>query len=301
MCYNRDVKINKLEVYAMVLDLAQRIKSQYSHFSKGQKRLATLIMRDCTQVVDLTAARLGELVGLSESTVVRFASVLGYDGYGDFQVAVQQLAKTKLTPTQRIAITKQRIGCRDIIENVVMADINKLRNTLENLSRDDFYNSVESILHAKRIYVIGARSTQPVAHLLSYNLSLIYDNVKLVQVSSTAEIFEQMFTIDEKDVLIAFSFPRYSSKVVNAVKFASSKCAKVVVVTDSKHSPLVAHADYSLIADTDMASFMDSVVAPISIINALIIEITHRREGMILDRFEKLERLWDDFDVYTGK
>ena len=285
----------------MALDITQRIKARYSRLSKGQKRLATLILRDCTKVVDLTASRLGRLVDLSESTVVRFANVLGYAGYSDFQSALQQLAKTKLTPTQRIEITKKRMGHKDIIENVVQSDINKLRYTFENLDRDDFYSSVDAILAAKRIYVIGARSTQPVAHLLSYNLSLIFDNVKLVQISSTAEIFEQMFTIDEGDVLIAFSFPRYSSKVVNAVKFASSKSAKVIVVTDSKASPLVQHANFSLIAQTDMASFMDSVVAPISIINAIIIEITHRREGEILDRFEKLERLWDEFDVYTQK
>lgn len=285
----------------MALDITQRIKKNYTHFSKGQKRLATLIIRDCTKVVDLTAARLGQLVDLSESTVVRFANVLGYDGYSDFQRAIQQLAKTRLTPTQRIEITKKRIGRKDIIENVMQSDINKLRYTFENLDRDDFYSSVDAILAAKRIYVIGARSTQPVAHLLSYNLSLIFDNVKLVQISSTAEVFEQMFTIGEGDVLIAFSFPRYSSKVVNAVKFANSKSAKVIVVTDSKASPLVQHSTYSLIAQTDMASFMDSVVAPISIINAIIIEITHRREGEILDRFEKLERLWDEFDVYTQK
>lgn len=285
----------------MSLDITQRIKNNYNQLSKGQKRLATLIIRDCTKVVDLTAARLGHLVNLSESTVVRFANVLGYDGYSDFQRAIQQLVKTRLTPTQRIEITKKRIGRKDIIENVMQSDINKLRYTFENLNRDDFYNAVDAILAAKRIYVIGARSTQPVAHLLSYNLSLIFDNVKLVQVSSTAEIFEQMFTIDEGDVLIAFSFPRYSSKVVNAVKFASSNSARVIVITDSMASPLVQHANCSLIAQTDMASFMDSVVAPISIINAIIIEITHRREGEVLDRFEKLERLWDEFDVYTQK
>lgn len=285
----------------MGLDITQRIRANYSYLSKGQKKLATLVIRDCSKVVDLTAARLGQLVNLSESTVVRFANVLGYDGYSDFQRAVQQLVKSELTPTQRIEITKKRIGRKDIIENVMQSDINKLRFTFENLSRDDFYSSVDAILAAKRIYVIGARSTQPVAHLLSYNLSLIFDNVKLVQVSSTAEIFEQMFTIDKDDVLIAFSFPRYSSKVVNAVKFASSKSAKVIVITDSLASPLVQHATYSLMAQTDMASFMDSVVAPISIINAIIIEITHRREGMILDRFARLEKLWDDYDVYTKK
>ncbi len=285
----------------MALDVAQRIRECYNYLSKGQKRLASLILRDCNRVVDLTAARLGNLANLSESTVVRFASVLGYNGYSEFQTAVQQMAKTRLTPTQRIEITKKRIGHRDIIENVMQSDIDKLKYTFEHLSRDDFYSSVDAILAAKNIYIIGARSTQPIAHLLSYNLSLIFDNVKLVQVSSTAEVFEQMFNISNEDVVIAFSFPRYSSKVVNAVKFAASKSAKVIVVTDSYASPLVEHATYSLIAETDMASFMDSVVAPISIINAIVIEITHRRESVILSRFEKLEQLWDEYDVYTQK
>ena len=285
----------------MALDVAQRIRECYNYLSKGQKRLASLILRDCNKVVDLTAARLGNLANLSESTVVRFASVLGYNGYSEFQAAVQQLAKTRLTPTQRIEITKKRIGHKDIIENVMQSDIDKLKYTFEHLSRDDFYSSVDAILSARNIYIIGARSTQPIAHLLSYNLSLIFDNVKLVQVSSTAEVFEQMFNISADDVVIAFSFPRYSSKVVNAVKFAASKSAKVIVVTDSYASPLVEHATYSLIAETDMASFMDSVVAPISIINAIVIEITHRRESVILSRFEKLEQLWDEYDVYTQK
>lgn len=285
----------------MSLDITQRIRNRYNRLSKGQKRLASLVLHDCGKVVDLTASRLGQLVNLSESTVVRFATVLGYNGYSEFQIAVGELVKSKLTPTQRIEITKKRIGRKDIIENVMQADILKLKHTFENLNRDDFYASVDAILDARTIYIIGARSTEPVAHLLSYNLSLIFPNVKHVQVSSTAEIFEQMFSIGANDVLIAFSFPRYSSKVVNAVKYASSRNARVVVITDSMTSPLVQHATYSLIAETDMASFMDSVVAPISIINTIIIEITHRKEREILDRFDKLEKLWDEYDVYTKK
>lgn len=283
----------------MALDVSQRILSVFHTFSKSQKKLAMLVMRDCGKVAYLTAERLGNLAGVSESTVVRFATALGYSGYVDFQAAVQQLVKSKLTPNERIAITKKRIGRKDIIENVIQSDINKLRLTFENLDRDAFYKSVDSILSTKKIYIIGARSTEPVAKLLYHNLSLILDNVKFVEVSSTGEVFEEMFSISKDDVLIAFSFPRYSTKVVKAVKFAADSSAKVVVVTDSKISPLVQYATYTLIAQTDMASFMDSLVAPISIINAIIVEITQRNEKEILERFDKLEALWDEYDVYT--
>ncbi len=285
----------------MAIDISQRILNLFHTFSKGHKKLATIVLKDCGKVAYLTAERLGWMAGVSESTVVRFASALGYEGYTEFQAAIQQLVKTKLTPNERIEITKKRIGRKDIIENVMQSDINKIRFTFENLDRDAFYSSVDSILEAKKIYVIGARNTEPIAQLLSYNLSLVFDNVKFVHVSSSGEVFEQMLTIGDGDVLIAFSFPRYSSKVVNAVKFAHAKSAKVIVITDSKVSPLVEHATYTLIAQSDMASFMDSLVAPISIINTIIVEITHRKEKEILDRFDMLEKLWDEYDVYTKK
>lgn len=285
----------------MATDISQRIRISYPGFSKGQKKIANAILNDYDKVAYMTAAKLGKYVGVSESTVVRFANELNFEGYSEFQRAVQELVRTKLTPNQRIEVTKQRMGSGDILENVMESDINKIRYTLERINRDDFYKSVDAILSAKTIYVMGARSAESLAQVLKYNLSLIFDNVKFVKPSSTAEVFEQMISISEDDVLIAFSFPRYSSKMVSAVKYASNNGAKVVVFTDSNISPLAEHATYLLTAQSDMASFMDSLVAPISIINAIIVEITRRREKEITRRFDKLEQVWDEYQVYTKR
>lgn len=283
----------------MAIDISQRILKIHPTLSKGHKKIANAVLHEYEKVAYMTASGLGRKVGVSESTVVRFAAVLGYEGYSEFQHAVQELVKIRLTPNQRIEITKQRIGKGDIIENVMHSDINKIKYTLDNLDKDAFFDSVKAILDAKNIYVMGARSSEPVAKILQYNLSLILDNVKFINASSTEEVFEQMFSIDDSDVLIAFSFPRYSSKVVNAVKFADSKNATTVAVTDSVISPLTQYAKHLLLAQSDMASFMDSLVAPISIINAIIVEITRRREKLITKRFDTLEKIWDEYNVYT--
>ena len=229
------------------------------------------------------------------------ASEIGYEGYGEFQRAVQELVKSRLTPNQRIEVTKQIIGRGDIVEKVMESDIRKIRHTMDRLNKDSFYQSVEAILSAKNIYVMGARSTEALAMVLEYNLSLIFDNVKFIKPTSTAEVFEQMLSIGEDDVLIAFSFPRYSSKMVSAVKYASQNGAQVVVFTDSELSPLAEYASCLLTAQFDMASYMDSLVAPISIINAIIVEITRRKEKEITARFDKLEKLWDEYKVYTKR
>lgn len=285
----------------MATDISQRIKNLYSGLSKGHKKLANAILYDYDKAAYMTAARLGIMVGVSESTVVRFANELGFEGYSEFQRAVQELVRTKLTPNQRIEITKQRFGRGDVLENVMESDIGKIRYTLERIDRESFYKSVDAILSAKKIYIMGARSTESLAQLLNYNLSLIFDNVKFIRPSSTAEVFEQMFSIGSEDVLIAFSFPRYSSKMVNAVKYAKQNGAKVVVFTDSDASPIAEYATEKLIAQSDMASFMDSFVAPLSIINAIIVEITRQREKEITERFDKLEAVWDEYEVYAKR
>jgi len=285
----------------MATDISQRIRNTYASLSKGQKKIANAILNDYDKAAYLTAARLGDMVGVSESTVVRFAGELGFEGYSEFQRAVQELVRIKLTPNQRIEVTKQRIGRGDILEGVMESDISKIRYTLDRLDRDVFNKSVDAILDAKMIYVAGARSTEPIARLLAYNLSLIFDNVKFINPTSSSEVFEQMYSISELDTLIAFSFPRYSSKMVNAVKYARQNCAKVVVFTDSDISPLAEYANYLLTAQSDMASFMDSLVAPLSIINAIVVEITSRREREITERFDKLEKIWDEYDVYTKR
>lgn len=283
----------------MAVDISQRIKKMYSSLSKGHKKIANAVINEYETVAYMTAASLAHKVGVSESTVVRFAGVMGYEGYSEFQRAVEELAKTKLTPNQRIDMTKKRIGKSDILESVMHSDINKIKHTFDRLNRNAFYRAVDAILEAKNIYIIGARSAEPIAKILNYNLSLIFDNVKFINASSTAEVFEQMFSIDANDVLVAFSFPRYSSRVANSVKFASSKGAKTVAITDSDISPLAKYAEYLLLAQSDMASFMDSLVAPISIINALIVEITSRREKDIRHRFDQLEDIWSEYDIYA--
>ena len=285
----------------MAFDIAQRIRNVYSTLSKGHKKIANAILYDYEKVADMTAAKFGIFVGVSESTVVRFANSMGFEGYSELQRAVQELVRTRLTPNQRIEMTKKRIGKGDILEGVMNADISKIRYTIERLDRDAFYNSIDAILSAKRIFVMGARSAEPLARVLQYNLSLVFDNVKFVAPTSTAEIFEQMFSISDDDVLIAFSFPRYSSKMVSAVKYARQKGANVVVFTDSIVSPIAEYASNLLIAQSDMAAFMDSLVAPLTIINAIIVEITNRREKEITKRFDQLEKVWDEYKVYTKR
>ena len=285
----------------MAYDISEQIKSLYSSFSKGQKKIADAILNDYDKAAYMTAANLGKMVSVSESTVVRFANELGFDGYSEFQRAVQELVRTKLTPNQRIEVTKKRLGGGNVLESVMESDVQKIRYTLDKINKDSFLGAVDSILSAGRIYVMGARSAEPIAMMLKYNLSLILDNVTLVKPSSTAEIFEQLISIGKDDLLIAFSFPRYSSKIVNAVKYARDNGARVVVFTDSEISPIAEYADFLLTAQSDMASFMDSFVAPISIINAIIVEITGRREKEITERFDKLEKVWDEYEVYTKR
>ncbi len=285
----------------MSTDISQRIRFSYGSFSKGQKKIANAILNDYDKAADMTAAALGKMVGVSESTVVRFANHLGYEGYGEFQHAISELIRTKLTPIQRIEITKKRLGRNNLLEKVMESDIAKIKYTMENIDADAFYSTVDALLGAKTIYIMGARSAEPVAKLLYYNLSLIFDNVKFIEPKSTAEVFEQMFNVSSSDILLAFSFPRYSSMMINAVKYAAESGAKIAVVTDSDISPLVEFATYLLIAQSDMASYMDSLVAPISIINAMIVEITNRREKEITERFDKLEKVWDEYRVYAKR
>ena len=285
----------------MAADISEKIRAIFPTLSKGQKKIANAVLNHYDKIAYLTAARLGEMVGVSESTVVRFADELGFEGYSQFQLAVQELVRIKLTPNQRIEITKQRIGRGNVIDNVMESDINKIKYTLEHLDRQAFSDAVDAILSARNIYITGARSSEPIARQLSYNLSLIFDNVRFIVPTSSSEVFEQMYSINEDDVVIAFSFPRYSTKMINGIKFARQKNAKVIVFTDSDVSPLAEYAHCLLIAQSDMASFMDSLVAPLSIINAIIIEITARREKEITERFDALEKLWDEYDVYAKR
>lgn len=285
----------------MAHDISQRIRNIYPQLSKGQKKIASAVLTSYDKVAYMTAARLGTHVGVSESTVVRFAIELGYDGYSEFQRAVEELVRNRLTPNQRIEMMKQRIGRADVLENVMEADIANIRYTMETIDREGFQLALESILKARTVYILGARSASALAFFLHHNLSLVMDNVKLIQPTSAGEVFEQLFDVSEDDCVIAFSFPRYSTKIIQAARFAKQQCANTVVITDSSTSPLAEYATCLLTARSDMASFADSLVAPLSIVNALVAGIANRRQRDIEDRFNKLEKIWSDYDIYAKR
>ncbi len=285
----------------MSSSISQKIRDGYQKFSKGQKKIANAICNDYDKVAYTTAARLGEMVGVSESTVVRFAIELGYDGYSDFQHAIQELVRSKLTLNQRIQVTKQRIGTSDVVASVIESDLAKLRYTLETIDRQTFHSVVDAILAARTIYVMGARSSMCLAYFMHHSLGLIYDNVRLIQPTSTGEVFEQLFSVGKGDVVIAYSFPRYSTKMINALNYAKQQGATIVVVTDSEASPLAEYATHLLTAQSDMVSFTDSLVAPLSISNAIIVEIANRRGGAITDRFNRLEQIFSEYNIFVKR
>lgn len=283
----------------MKKDLAALIESEMPNLSKGKKRIAQTILSDYDKVAYMTAAKLSEMVGVSESTVVRFAIDLGFDGYPEFQHAVQELVRAKLTPNQRIRISEERLGGANPIENVMMTDAEKIKYTMHSIDRAAFSSAVDAIVSAENVYIFGVRSSAFLAGFFNYNLSMIQDNVRLIQPTSSSEVFEQILGIGKRDVLIAISFPRYSAKIINALKYARARDAIVIALTDSVQSPLAEHANFLLTAQSDMASFVDSLVAPLSIIDALLVAVTQRRGNEVRERFDRLERVWDEYDVYT--
>ena len=285
----------------MVQDITSRISESYPKLSKCQRRIAAAVLNSCDKVAYMTAAKLGQTVGVSESTVVRFAIELGFDGYPEFQRALQELVRASLTPNQRIEVTNLRIGDKHALDKVMNADIDKIKYTLENIDREAFSASVTSILRAEHIYIIGVRSSASLSSFLHFNLSMILDNVKLVTPTSSSEVFEQILDIGSNDVMIAISFPRYSTKVINAVKYAHSQGSTVIALTDSCSSPIAADATHILTAQSDMASFVDSLAAPLSVINTMLVDVTRQLEQKVKDRFDRLERIWDEYDVYSKR
>lgn len=279
-------------------DLLDRIRSQMSDFSKGQRAIGSYILNNYDKATFLTASRLGEVTGVSESTVVRFATALGYEGYPELQVALQELIRIRLTSVQRMEVTNDRIGGGDVLESVLNSDMAKIRSTLESVSREDFSSASEAIVKAKRIYIIGMRSSASLASFLAFNFRFMFDNVTLVQTTSGSEIFEQLLRVTKDDVVIAISFPRYSKRIISAVEFAHMQGAHIVALTDSALSPIAANANSALYAKSDMASFVDSLVAPLSIINALLVDIARKKQAELSSVFSRLETIWDEYDVY---
>ena len=274
------------------------MEERMSEFSKGQKRIARYILDHYDKAAYMTASRLGSMVEVSESTVVRFAIEVGFDGYPEMQRALQELIRTRLTAVQRVDVTNSLIGDDDVLDKILGADAEKIRRTLDEIDRKSFETAVDKIVSAKSIYIIGVRSSSTLAGFLNFNLRMILDNVKFVQTTSGSEMFEQIMNIGPDDVLIAISFPRYSKRIINAVEYASSTGADVISITDSGQSPIAAGADQLLLARSDMVSFVDSLVAPLSIINAVIVAVARKKPDEVRERLEKLEHIWDEYDVY---
>ena len=281
-------------------ELILRIEGKYAKMSKGQRRLADYVCANYDKAVFLTAAKLGETVGVSESTVVRFAIQLGYKGYPDFQKALEELVRNKLNSIQRMEVTYGRISQSEILETVLHSDIEKIKQTLAVIDDKVFNLAIDTILGANRIYVIGIRSCAPLAAFFGFYLNLICDNVTTVDTNSSSEIFEQLIRIDERDVIIGISFPRYSMRTLKALEFASNRKAKVITLTDSIHSPMNLYSSCNLIARSDMASIVDSLVAPLSVINALVVALCMKKQKEVVSTLETLEEIWGEYQVYSG-
>ncbi len=272
-------------------------------FSKGQRAIARYMLDHYEKAAYMTALRLGSEVNVSESTVVRFAIELGFDGYPDLQRSLRELIRARLTTLQRIEIANDRIGEGEILQKVVNYDIEKLKITLESVDKSAFDRAVDTIVSSKRIFIMGVRSSASLAQFMDFYFKMMFEDVKLVNTTSRSEIFEQLFRIGPDDVIIGITFPRYSKRVINAMEFAKSRGAKTIVLTDSNDSPVAETADCVLVARSDMVSFVDSLVAPLSIINAMTVAIGKKKEKELTDTFNQLEDIWDKYEVYdkTGK
>ena len=281
-------------------ELILRINEKYPKMSKGQRRLADYVRANYEKAVFLTAAKMGETVGVRESTVVRFAIQLGYKGYPGFQKALEELVRTRLNSIQRMEVTYGRISQSEILETVLQSDIEKIKETLSVIDHKAFHLAIDTILGAERIYVIGIRSCAPLASFFAFYLNLLRENVTVVNTNSSSEIFEQLIRINERDVIIGISFPRYSMRTLKALEFASNRKAKVITLTDSVHSPMNLYSSCNLIARSDIASIVDSLVAPLSVINALIVALCMKKQKEVVSTLEELEKIWGEYQVYSG-
>ena len=285
----------------MSTDILEILQHKYPEFSKGQRRIAQYITESYDKAAFMTANRLGKTVGVSESTVVRFAVDLGFDGYPSMQKAMQDMVLNRLTSVQRLEVANDRIGDQDVVSTVIQADMEKLRQTGETVDRDAFQAAVDAILNARRIYVVGVRSVAPLANFLGYYLNYMFNNVRTVTASGTGEMFEQIVGVNREDAVIAFSFPRYSSATIKAAQYCGTTGAQVIAITDNRESPLAQHSSHVICAKSDMVSLVDSLVAPLSVVNALIVAVAAKREKELHRTFEALEQIWDQYHVYEKR
>ena len=281
-------------------NLLVRIQKKYNTFSKGQKNLADYIIKNYDKAVFLTAARLGKEVGVSESTTVRFATQLGYKGFPEFHRALEELVRNRLTSIQRMEVTYGHVPQGEILDTIFQSDIEKIKMTMESIDHDAFNMAVNTLSAARNIYIIGIRSCAPLANFLGFYMNYIFEGVHVLTTHNTSEIFEQMVRINEDDVIFGISFPRYSMLTLKALEFANKRQAKVITLTDSVHSPINLYSSCNLIARSDMASIVDSLVAPLSIINALVVALCMKKQDEVVRTLENLENIWDEYQVYSN-
>lgn len=283
----------------MEKDVFLRIEEAMPKFSKGQKKLGEYVLNSYEKVLNLKAGKLGEIVGVSESTVVRFAMYLGYEGYPEFQKALEQDSLKKMNSLQRMEIASLQLGEQSVLQTVLQSDIKKIKETIQSIDEDIFQRAVDSICIAKKVYVVGIRSCAPLASFLAFYLNLMFEDVILLETNHPSELLEQMIHMDVRDVLVAISFPRYSISTQRACEYAHKCKAKVITLTDSFLTPMAPFSDYTLTAKSDMASIVDSLVAPLSVVNALVVAISMKKQNEISDTFKKLENLWEKYDFYN--
>lgn len=282
----------------MKMDILSVLEHKFPSFSKGQRTIAQFILKNYDKAAFMTAARLGEVTGVSESTVVRFAADLGYRGYPGMKKALQEIVRNRLTSVERIEAAESTMDGHDVLKAVLRADINNLQATLDEIDQDYFNQAVDMILSAKHIYIIGMRTSTTLADFLATYLKLLLDNVTVVKEIAAREVYEQLLRIGEGDLIIGISFPRYSKRTIKALHYARDSGASVVCITDGLTSPVCAYADAKLVAKSDMTSFVDSLTAPLSVINALIAALAMRKKDEVHDTLLKLENIWDEYDIY---
>ena len=280
------------------IDPLKLIQNNFNDLSKSQKQISEFIINNYDRAAFMTAAALGEEVNISESTVVRFANALGYTGYKDFQKGLQELVKNKLTTVQRISMVSTYENNKSILKKVMEKDIDNIEKTINEIEYDTFQNAIDLILHAENIYVLGLRTSSFLAGYLGFYLSFILKNVKVVTAGPN-DVFEQLLNVDSKDLIIGISYPRYSRRTLEALNYCKEKSCKIISITDSLISPATNDADVSLVAGSEMLSFVDSLVAPMSLINALIVSIGIEKKNDITASFEDLESIWKKYNVYN--
>lgn len=284
--------------FEMSKDVLSKIQAGMGGFSKGQRLIARFILESYDKAAFMTANKLGRTVKVSESTVVRFATELGYDGYPAMQKALQDIVRNKLTAVQRIEVANDRMRDQDVLSMVMHADAENIRATLDGVNRASFDRAVNAIVGARKVYIIGVRSASALADFLGYYFNMMLENVIVVRINSFSELFEQVLRVGKEDAVIGISFPRYSKRTVQVMRYAKEHGATAIAITDSEASPLTEIADHTLMAKSDMASFVDSLAAPLSLVNALIVAVSRKKNEELSSTFGKLEKIWDEYQVY---